>query len=285
MTTEYSAREQRGWYLYDWANSPFFTSVLLVFLGPYLTALAKAAADPKGFIHPFGIPVDARSLYPYLISISVAGQVHFSSGGRRDRGLRAPQERIAGADGVSRIGSHGRDVLHPRYELHAGSRAADRFQHQLRRVDRGVQLVPARNRSARAARCDFLARVGAGIRRRRRVARPESSAALACRCAGHLGSHGRAHQPGIGGSLVRGVHDSGVVRLAESRPRASSSARAEPGGGRVPATGAHAAGHAPLSADAAVSGRLPDLQRRHPDRSGGGRPIRQRWLWACRSRN
>ena len=77
MTTEYSTREQRGWYLYDWANSPYFTSVLAVFLGPYLTALAKNAADAGGYVHPFGIPVDARSLYPYLISISVAGQVIF----------------------------------------------------------------------------------------------------------------------------------------------------------------------------------------------------------------
>ena len=76
-TSEYSVREQRGWYLYDWANSPYFTSVLLVFLGFYLTAVAKSAADATGFIHPFGIPVDARSLYPYLISISVAGQVIF----------------------------------------------------------------------------------------------------------------------------------------------------------------------------------------------------------------
>jgi len=77
MTNGYSIREQRGWYLYDWANSPYFTSVLLVFLGPYLTALAKGAADANGYIHPLGIPVDARSLYPYLISISVAGQVIF----------------------------------------------------------------------------------------------------------------------------------------------------------------------------------------------------------------
>jgi UMF1 family MFS transporter len=77
MTPAYSVREQRGWYVYDWANSPYFTTVLAVFLGPYLTALAKAAADAKGFIHPFGIPVDARSLYPYVISISVAGQVLF----------------------------------------------------------------------------------------------------------------------------------------------------------------------------------------------------------------
>ena len=73
----YSVREQRGWYLYDWANSPYATSVLLVFLGSYLTSLARAAGDANGFIHPFGIPVDARSLYPYLISISVAGQVLF----------------------------------------------------------------------------------------------------------------------------------------------------------------------------------------------------------------
>jgi UMF1 family MFS transporter len=77
MTPAYSVREQRGWYLYDWANSTYATSVLLVFLGPYLTVLAKAGADANGYIHPFGIPVDARSLYPYLISISVAGQVIF----------------------------------------------------------------------------------------------------------------------------------------------------------------------------------------------------------------
>jgi len=73
----YSAREQRGWYLYDWANSPYFTSVLAVFLGPYLTTLARAAMDANGHIHPLGIPVDARSFFPYLISISVAGQVVF----------------------------------------------------------------------------------------------------------------------------------------------------------------------------------------------------------------
>jgi len=77
MTPAYSVREQRGWYLYDFANSTYATSVLLVFLGPYLTVLAKAGADANGYIHPFGIPVDARSLYPYLISISVAGQVIF----------------------------------------------------------------------------------------------------------------------------------------------------------------------------------------------------------------
>jgi MFS transporter, UMF1 family len=73
--TEYSVREQRGWYLYDWANSAFVTTGVALFLGPYLTALAKAAADANGLVHPLGIPVDARSYWSYLVSLSVILQV------------------------------------------------------------------------------------------------------------------------------------------------------------------------------------------------------------------
>lgn len=64
-------REQRGWYFYDWANSVFSTSVLTVFLGPYLTEIAKAAADADGFVHPLGIPVRAGSYFAYSVSVSV----------------------------------------------------------------------------------------------------------------------------------------------------------------------------------------------------------------------
>ncbi|MEU8354013.1 MFS transporter, partial [Streptomyces sp. NPDC048845] len=64
-------REQRGWYFYDWANSVFSTSVLTVFLGPYLTEVAKAAAGPDGFVHPLGIPVRAGSFFAYAVSLSV----------------------------------------------------------------------------------------------------------------------------------------------------------------------------------------------------------------------
>lgn len=71
----YSAREQRGWYLYDWANSAFATTVVALFLGPYVTTLAKAAADRTGFVHPLGLDVDARSYWSYLISLSVILQV------------------------------------------------------------------------------------------------------------------------------------------------------------------------------------------------------------------
>ncbi|MEU2249036.1 MFS transporter [Streptomyces sp. NPDC019224] len=64
-------REQRGWYFYDFACSVYSTSVLTVFLGPYLTSVAKAAADPDGFVHPLGVPVRAGSLFAYAVSASL----------------------------------------------------------------------------------------------------------------------------------------------------------------------------------------------------------------------
>lgn len=64
-------REQRGWYFYDWACSVYSTSVLTVFLGPYLTEIAKSAADGDGYVHPLGVPVSAGSFFAYAVSASV----------------------------------------------------------------------------------------------------------------------------------------------------------------------------------------------------------------------
>lgn len=64
-------REQRGWYVYDWACSVYSTSVLTVFLGPYLTETAKSAADRDGYVHPLGIPISAGSFFAYAVSASV----------------------------------------------------------------------------------------------------------------------------------------------------------------------------------------------------------------------
>src|SRR3954454_3152544 len=64
-------REQRGWYFYDWACSVYSTSVLTVFLGPYLTTVAKSAADADGYVHPLGVPVRAGSFFAYSVSLSV----------------------------------------------------------------------------------------------------------------------------------------------------------------------------------------------------------------------
>ncbi|MFD9339871.1 MFS transporter [Streptomyces sp. NPDC060028] len=68
-------REQRGWYFYDFACSVYSTSVLTVFLGPYLTSVAKAAADAEGYVHPLGIPVRAGSYFAYTVSASVIAAV------------------------------------------------------------------------------------------------------------------------------------------------------------------------------------------------------------------
>nr|WP_246214272.1 MFS transporter [Kitasatospora viridis] len=60
-----------GWYVNDWANAAFSAIVLTVFLGPYLTTVAKAAADAHGDVHPLGLPVRAGSFYSYTLSFSV----------------------------------------------------------------------------------------------------------------------------------------------------------------------------------------------------------------------
>ena len=64
-------RERLGWYLYDWANSAFSTTVVTVFIGPYLSTIATNAADAGGNIYPLGIKIFSESYYPYLISFSV----------------------------------------------------------------------------------------------------------------------------------------------------------------------------------------------------------------------
>src|ERR1700681_2588551 len=101
---DYTTREQRGWYLYDFANSAFATTVITLFLGPYLTALAKSAADVQGLVHPLGIVVDARSYWSYIVSLSVILQVIFlpiaaavADYGRRKREILAATAYLGAA--------------------------------------------------------------------------------------------------------------------------------------------------------------------------------------------
>jgi MFS transporter, UMF1 family len=70
-----SAREQRAWYFYDFANSAFASTVVTLFLGPYLTSLANAAAGLEGRVYPLGIPVEPRSWWGYMVALSVILQV------------------------------------------------------------------------------------------------------------------------------------------------------------------------------------------------------------------
>lgn len=70
-------REIFGWAMYDWANSAFSTTVVTVFLGPYLTAITKAAADAKGLVYLLGVPIRYDSYFTYCISASVLLEVTF----------------------------------------------------------------------------------------------------------------------------------------------------------------------------------------------------------------
>ena len=66
---------RRSWYLYDWANSAFSTTVISLFIGPYLTSIAENRADAEGMISLWGFEMRPGSLYPYAISFSVFMQV------------------------------------------------------------------------------------------------------------------------------------------------------------------------------------------------------------------
>lgn len=63
-------QKRRAWYLYDWANSAYSTTVITLFLGPFLTTLAKSV-EKNNLVNFFGFHIPAGSVFPYSISISV----------------------------------------------------------------------------------------------------------------------------------------------------------------------------------------------------------------------
>lgn len=72
-------REIFGWVTYDWANSAFYTIVVTVLCGPYLTALAQADVGKNGIIFDLGFigSITAESLLPNALALSVVSQVCF----------------------------------------------------------------------------------------------------------------------------------------------------------------------------------------------------------------
>jgi len=71
-------REQRSWYVYDWANSAYVTTTLTVLFGPYLTVVAKRAACPgqpsdaacRTNLDVLGVPVSPGSLALYAVTVT-----------------------------------------------------------------------------------------------------------------------------------------------------------------------------------------------------------------------
>lgn len=70
-------KEIFGWTMYDWANSAFSTTVVTVFLGPYLTSITEAASNSEGLIFLGNIPIAFGSYFAFLVSASVLFQVTF----------------------------------------------------------------------------------------------------------------------------------------------------------------------------------------------------------------
>ena len=72
-------REIFGWLMYDWANSVFFTTVVSVLIGQYITVLAQKAVGENGVVFSFGgyDLVTAKSLFSYSVGLSVFLQIFF----------------------------------------------------------------------------------------------------------------------------------------------------------------------------------------------------------------
>ena len=71
-------REQRAWYVYDWANSAYVTTTATVLLAPFLTSVAERAACPgtsggadcASDLSVLGVPVSPGSLVFYAATFS-----------------------------------------------------------------------------------------------------------------------------------------------------------------------------------------------------------------------
>ncbi|WP_117215693.1 MFS transporter [Allorhizocola rhizosphaerae] len=77
---ESTKRERVGWYFYDWANSAFSATIVAVFLGPYLSAIARSAAgcpdntdacQAATLFHFAGIDFKAGGFYTLILSVAV----------------------------------------------------------------------------------------------------------------------------------------------------------------------------------------------------------------------
>lgn len=72
-------KEIFGWLAYDWADHAFFTLVLGVLVGKYITSLVTDAVGENGAVITIGgyVLVTAKSLFSYSVGLSVFLQIFF----------------------------------------------------------------------------------------------------------------------------------------------------------------------------------------------------------------
>ena len=79
-STEFPQNDRKeifGWLMYDWANSAFYTTVVSVLVGPYLTALAQADVGKGGTVLDLGFfgSVTADNLFTSTLGVSIFLQI------------------------------------------------------------------------------------------------------------------------------------------------------------------------------------------------------------------
>lgn len=86
------AREQRAWYVIDWATSAFQTTVAGVLFAPYLISIAENAVGEHGRLHVLGLAIAPGSLPSYVITLSTLMSALFYPliGAIADRTARKP---------------------------------------------------------------------------------------------------------------------------------------------------------------------------------------------------
>ena len=269
------AKEQRAWYFYDWANSAFATTVAGVLFGPYIKEIAEnAAVDNR--ISVIGISISPGALPPFIITAStiLSAVLLPLLGAVADRTARK-KDLLAG---FAWAGSAAAALLFfvtgDNWQL--GVVAFLVAQPLLRRLGGLQRRDPAADLDRGRARPRLQPRLGDGVRRRRPPARGQLRSGHAARHLRPDRGHGGPDQHALRRGLVGGVHVHPVPRHQE--PAAGGC-----GGGRRrrvrpqlrPALG-DAEGHAQLPRRAHLPGRLPVLQRRHPDRHLPGLDLRHR---------
>ena len=259
-------RERVGWYFYDWANSAFATTVVTVFLGPYLSDVAENAAGRTARTCTCsGVPIASGSVFAYTVSLSVILQVFVLP--------------VVGA--IADRSSHKKQLLALFAYIGAGATIAmvfltgDRYLlgaglFLLANVALGASSVVYNSFLPQIAEPDERDRVSSigwahRLHRRRPAAAAEPGGAA--RSTGRSGcprARWRAAascRPGVWWAVFT------TLPLLRLRNRPAVAGRRDRLGAhrRVPAARAHAAADAGVPADARVPGRVPDLQRRHPD--------------------
>ena len=277
-------RQRRGWYLYGWASHVFPTIVVTVFMGRYLTSVAENAVGKHGRLHLLGIPVAPGSLFVYLVSFGtvllvlampLVGAVADRTGAKRE--LLLGFGWLAAACCVGLIAVSGSD-----WQLGSVLFLLGYLGYSCATVVNYALLIDVSAAADRDRVSSFgwaFAYIGGGI-------------LLAADFVLSLFLTDKAWLARISlcsAGLWWALFNVLPWRLLRGLDRTAAVLPALAHGGcgalrRLPAAAPNARRAAELSDHGGVPDRLPDLQRRHPDRHHGGRPVRRQAAAAVRQR-